>query len=72
MHKYILLILSLVASSLGAIVEVTNYYDYIIVGSGWAGLGACTTLTAKGAKVLIIEAKNRKGGRCASFNYGGI
>ncbi len=42
------------------------------MGSGWAGLGACKTLSAQGAKVLIIEAKNRKGGRCTNFNYGGV
>jgi monoamine oxidase len=37
--------------------------DVIIVGAGVAGLAAAQRLTAKGAKVLILEARNRIGGR---------
>ena len=71
MNQYIIL-LCLIALSFTRIAPVSNFYDYIIVGAGWAGLGACKTLSAMGAKVLIIEAKNRKGGRCAAFNYSDV
>jgi monoamine oxidase len=37
--------------------------DVIIIGAGVAGLAAAQRLTAKGAKVLILEARNRIGGR---------
>lgn len=66
----LLLITALVHSAI-----VPSTYDYIIVGAGFAGLGACRTLTAKGItpdKILVIEAKNRIGGRCTTFSYGGV
>jgi len=50
-------------------------YDYIIVGAGYAGLGACRTLTTAGvapSKILVIEAKSRIGGRCTNFTYLGV
>ncbi len=37
--------------------------DVIIVGAGVAGLAAAQRLTARGARVLILEARNRIGGR---------
>ena len=37
--------------------------DVIIIGAGVAGLAAAQRLTTKGAKVLILEARNRIGGR---------
>ncbi|CAF1552957.1 unnamed protein product [Rotaria sp. Silwood1] len=38
-------------------------YDVIIIGAGFAGLIAARELSLRGRKVLIIEAKNRIGGR---------
>ena len=50
--------------------DIVQQYDYIIVGAGWAGLGACSKLKAGGAKnILVLEAKNRTGGRCTKFIY---
>ena len=37
--------------------------DVLIIGAGAAGLTAARDLTAAGARVLVIEARNRLGGR---------
>ena len=74
MKTCIILLLALTPAS-ALTVSVTKSYDYVIVGTGFAGLGACRTLTAKGVtpdRVLIIEAKNRTGGRCTSFSYSDV
>lgn len=42
-------------------------YDVIVVGAGLAGLSCAYYLTAKGKKVLIIEAHDYVGGRTSSF-----
>ena len=38
-------------------------YDVIIVGGGAAGLMAAKLLSAAGKKILLLEAKERLGGR---------
>jgi len=71
MNKFLIFFL---VSAFSTLVQVPNY-NYIIVGAGYAGLGACRTLTAAGvpaAQILVIEAKNRIGGRCTNFTYGGV
>lgn len=40
-----------------------NEYDIIIIGAGAAGLSAAMELTKAGRKVLVLEARNRIGGR---------
>ena len=37
--------------------------DVLIIGAGAAGLAAAHTLTAAGFRVLILEARDRIGGR---------
>jgi hydroxysqualene dehydroxylase len=44
-----------------------THYDAIVVGGGFAGLSAAARLASKGARVLVLEAKARLGGRATSF-----
>ena len=44
-----------------------NEYDAIVVGAGFAGLSAAVRLAARGARVLVLEAKARLGGRATAF-----
>ncbi|KAF4447081.1 hypothetical protein F53441_9380 [Fusarium austroafricanum] len=43
--------------------RIDNTYDSIVIGAGFAGLVAARDLAAKGLNVLIIEARDRIGGR---------
>ena len=44
-----------------------NRYDVIVVGAGFAGLSAAVRLTRQGARVLVVEARVRLGGRATAF-----
>lgn len=48
--------------------QSSEIYDAIIIGAGAAGLGAARTLMRGGAKVLVLEARNRVGGRAYCDN----
>lgn len=39
------------------------HVDVIVIGAGWAGLGAARVLHAHGLQVLVLEAKDHVGGR---------
>ncbi|KAK6207119.1 hypothetical protein LQW54_007436 [Pestalotiopsis sp. IQ-011] len=62
--------------SLGVIQPSTNItsgekYDLIVVGAGYCGLTAARDATLAGLKVLLLEARDRIGGRSWSSNIGG-
>lgn len=42
-------------------------YDAIVIGGGFAGLSAAVRLAKRGAKVLVLEARARLGGRATAF-----
>ena len=41
----------------------TKTYDVIVLGAGVAGLASARTLAEAGKKVLLLEARERVGGR---------
>jgi squalene-associated FAD-dependent desaturase len=41
--------------------------DVVLVGAGFAGLSAAVRLAAGGARVLVLEARSRLGGRATAF-----
>jgi squalene-associated FAD-dependent desaturase len=47
-------------------VELTRP-DVVVVGAGFAGLSAAVRLTREGARVLVLEARSRLGGRATAF-----
>jgi monoamine oxidase len=46
--------------------------DVIVIGAGAAGLAAADELSRKGARVLILEARERIGGRCWTRRIPGL
>jgi len=44
-----------------------NQPDVVIVGAGFAGLSAAVRLAGRGARVLVLEARSRLGGRATAF-----
>jgi zeta-carotene desaturase len=45
----------------------TSHYDVVIVGAGFAGLSAAAALVERNARVLVLEARPRLGGRATAF-----
>src|SRR5262245_28999683 len=41
--------------------------DAVIIGGGFAGLSAAVRLADRGARVLVLEARSRLGGRATAF-----
>lgn len=48
---------------------ITQQYDAVIIGAGWAGIRAAETLLNEGiTSILVLEASDYIGGRARSFN----
>ena len=45
--------------------------DVIVVGAGLAGLAAARAVTAQGASAVVVEARDRVGGRLLNHDIGG-
>jgi monoamine oxidase len=48
----------------------TREADVVVVGAGLAGLAAARALTARGASVIVLEARDRVGGRVLNHDIG--
>lgn len=44
----------------------------IVIGAGISGIGASSVLTENGVSHLILESRDRVGGRIASFEFDGV
>ncbi|MGA5068982.1 flavin monoamine oxidase family protein [Streptomyces exfoliatus] len=66
--------LSVTASGLlapSAAAEEQISFDVIVVGAGYAGISAARDLRAQGYRVLVLEARNRVGGRTWTDTFAG-
>jgi len=52
--------------------HLQTVYDAIIIGSGAAGIGAAVTLASKNLNFIILEARNRTGGRTYATTVSGV
>ena len=43
--------------------------DVVVVGAGLAGLAAASDLAAAGRRVIVVEARDRVGGRVLSHRF---
>ncbi|KAM0425582.1 hypothetical protein ACHAPT_009113 [Fusarium lateritium] len=51
--------------------SVSDVFDVVVLGAGYAGLTACRDLTLSGYNVLLLEARDRLGGRTYTADVDG-
>ena len=49
---------------------MSRLLDTVVIGAGWAGVVASHDLTTRGYSVLVLEARDRIGGRARTFTQG--
>ena len=54
------------------ITKLTRIADVIVVGAGFAGLAAAKALRAAGVEPLVVEARDRVGGRTCPGSIAGL
>lgn len=59
------------SSPQGATAISNGEYDTVVIGAGLSGLAAANALKEKGKRVLLLEARDRVGGRVFTFNSPG-
>src|SRR4051812_36908254 len=52
--------------------RATQAADFVVIGAGAAGLAAADELTRAGRSVLVLEARERVGGRCWTRRISGL
>src|SRR3954469_5306019 len=52
--------------------RATQAADFVVIGAGAAGLAAADELTRAGRSVLVLEARQRVGGRCWTRRISGL
>lgn len=52
--------------------QIQPQYDVIVIGAGISGLAASLTLSKSGLNYLVLEARNRTGGRIQSAQLDGL
>ena len=50
-----------------AVSSAGSGFDVVVAGAGFAGLSAAVRLSRQGARVLVLEARSRLGGRATAF-----
>ena len=57
---------------MAAQLESSNSFDVVVIGAGLAGLACAKALKAGGLDVVVLEARDRLGGRVHSIDVDGI
>jgi monoamine oxidase len=60
------------AARLRSLQRTTEHFDVVVIGAGAAGLAAAATLAGSGRSVLVLEARDRVGGRCWTRRMPGL